>query len=133
MKVELLGSEENLLKRELVQRGCWCCHDWKCGKIIVYTTDFIFSDFLGYLWLNVPAFELCDNLMQVPCYFRECNIIFKLGVSGDFPYKNTYEKMLLWGGWPGLVIVGGDSCSRGREFESLHRILYGHFFHMYLL
>ena len=30
-------------------------------------------------------------------------------------------------GSPGLVVMGGDSCSKGCEFESLHRILVGHF------
>ena len=28
---------------------------------------------------------------------------------------------------PGLVVMGGDSCFEGRGFESLHRILDGHF------
>ena len=32
------------------------------------------------------------------------------------------------GGSPGLVTVGGDSCSKGCEFESQHCILDGHFF-----
>ena len=32
------------------------------------------------------------------------------------------------GGSPGLVVMGGDSCSKGREFESLHHMLDGHFF-----
>ena len=32
------------------------------------------------------------------------------------------------GGSPGLMVMGGDSCSKGREFESQHRILDGHFF-----
>ena len=26
------------------------------------------------------------------------------------------------------MVMGGDSCSKGREFESQHRILDGHFF-----
>ena len=48
-----------------------------------------------------------------------------------------YEKLcakvdLGEGGSPGLVVMGGDSCSKGCEFESLHRILDGHF-HIYLL
>ena len=29
---------------------------------------------------------------------------------------------------PGLVVMGGESCSEGRGFESQHRILVGHFF-----
>ena len=32
------------------------------------------------------------------------------------------------GGSPGLVIVEGDSCSKGCGFESWRRILDGHFF-----
>ena len=34
-------------------------------------------------------------------------------------------------GWsPSLVVMGGDSLSKGREFESRHRILNGHFSHL---
>ena len=32
------------------------------------------------------------------------------------------------GGSPGLVIIGWDSCCKGREFESRHCILDGHLF-----
>ena len=38
--------------------------------------------------------------------------------------KNTFNL----DGSPGLVIMGGDSCSKGREFKSRHCILDGHFF-----
>ena len=32
-------------------------------------------------------------------------------------------------GWsPGLVVMEGDSCSKGRDFESRQHILDGHFF-----
>ena len=31
----------------------------------------------------------------------------------------------------GLVVMGRDSRSEGRGFESRHRILDGHFFHIY--
>ena len=31
------------------------------------------------------------------------------------------------GGSPGLVVMGGDSCSKGHGFESQHHILDGHF------
>ena len=34
---------------------------------------------------------------------------------------------------PGLVVMGEDSCSKGHEFKSQHRILDRHFSHMYLL
>ena len=34
---------------------------------------------------------------------------------------------------PGLGVMGGDSTSKGCEFESRHCILDGHFSHTYLL
>ena len=37
------------------------------------------------------------------------------------------------GGSPGLVVMGGDSCSKGHEFESWHRILDGHFSHLFVV
>ena len=39
---------------------------------------------------------------------------------------------LLVGGIPGLVVVGGDSCSNGRGFKSQHRIL-DKYFQIYFL
>ena len=41
------------------------------------------------------------------------------------------NKYCYWGGSPGLVIMGGDSCSEGPGFESQHRILDGHFSHLF--
>ena len=32
-----------------------------------------------------------------------------------------------WDGNSGLMVMEGDSCSKGREFESPHHILDGHF------
>ena len=31
------------------------------------------------------------------------------------------------------MIMGGDSCSKGREFESRHSILDGHFSHLFVV
>ena len=36
-------------------------------------------------------------------------------------------KDILLGRSPGLVVMGGDSCSKGHGFESRHQILDGHF------
>ena len=36
-------------------------------------------------------------------------------------------------GSPCLVVMGGDSCSKGREFESRHRILDGKFSHLFIV
>ena len=35
------------------------------------------------------------------------------------------------GGSPGLVVIRGDSYSKGREFKSRHCILDGHFSHLF--
>ena len=35
---------------------------------------------------------------------------------------------LVAGGSPGLVVMGGDSCSKGCEFELWHHVQDGHFF-----
>ena len=37
----------------------------------------------------------------------------------------------LWGGSPGVVVLGGDSQSEGRGFKSQRRILDGHFFRLF--
>ena len=34
---------------------------------------------------------------------------------------------------PGLVVMWGDSCSKGRGFESRHHILDGHFSHIFVV
>ena len=34
---------------------------------------------------------------------------------------------------PGLVVMGGDSRSEGHGFESRHRILDGHFSHIFVV
>ena len=35
------------------------------------------------------------------------------------------------GGSPGLVVMGGESYTEGHGFESQHRILKGHFSHLF--
>ena len=35
--------------------------------------------------------------------------------------------------FPGLVVMGKGSISKGRGFESLHRILHGHFSHIFVV
>ena len=51
----------------------------------------------------------------------------------DLPEKTLFVCNLCtyWGGSPGLVVMGGDSCSEVCGFESLHCILYGHFSHLF--
>ena len=41
--------------------------------------------------------------------------------------RNIFE-----GRSPGLVVMGGDSCSKGRGFESQRRILDGHYIYSHI-
>ena len=46
-----------------------------------------------------------------------------------------YEPQIMHqkGGSPGLVVTGEGSCSEGHGFESQHRILDGHFSHLFVV
>ena len=46
--------------------------------------------------------------------------------KGCFSRTHNITRLVQWGGSPGLVVMGGDSCSKGPEFESRHHILNGH-------
>ena len=37
------------------------------------------------------------------------------------------------GGSPGLVVMGGHSCTEGHVFESQYHILDGHFSHVFVV
>ena len=50
----------------------------------------------------------------------------KLSVRTLGYYGN--QTMVCMGGSPGLVVIGGDSCSEGHGFESQHCTLEGEFF-----
>ena len=43
------------------------------------------------------------------------------------------SKKISMGGSPGLVVMGGDSCSKDCEFESWLHILDGHFPHLFVV
>ena len=51
-------------------------------------------------------------------------------VQGAFSKPEIHIDM---GGSPGLLVMGGDSCSKGRELESQHHILEGHFSHIFVV
>ena len=44
-----------------------------------------------------------------------------------------YERKMFIRLATGLVVMGGDSCSKGCEFKSRHRILDGHFSHLFVV
>ena len=54
---------------------------------------------------------------------------------GLYSNEKSNNKSSSNGGSPGLVVMGGDSCSKGRGFESRRRILDGHniFSHIFVV
>ena len=52
-----------------------------------------------------------------------------------FPTENVLcpQRMDREGGSPRQVVMGDDSCSRGRGFKSRHRKLDGHFLHLFVV
>ena len=61
---------------------------------------------------------ICSFFLLKPKYLSKVGLQFDGWIQ---PYKSRGES-------PGLVVMGGDSCSKGHEFESRHCILDGHFF-----
>ena len=95
-------------------------HSRYCGKILTILFSMLHSQHqyrkfdLFYLW------DICDNTK----------------LANIYPHLRILLTMKLWylqGGSPGLVVMGGDSCSKGREFESGHRILNGPFLHLFVV
>ena len=58
-------------------------------------------------------------LLNIYCKYRSIR-----NEAENGPFKNV----LVYGGSPGLVVMGGDLCSKGRAFESQHYLLDGHIF-----
>ena len=51
-----------------------------------------------------------------------------------FKAKLYFDLKGLQGRSPGrLVLMGGDSCSKGRGFKTQHHILDGHFSHLFVV
>ena len=52
---------------------------------------------------------------------------------GMYSNEKSNNKSSSNGGSPGLVVMGGDSCSKGRECESWQHILDRHFSHLFVV
>ena len=59
--------------------------------------------------------------------FRQSIIRHRLGHLNNKKIQKTNNNFIL-GESPGLLVMGGDSCSKGCGFKSQHHILDGHFF-----
>ena len=73
------------------------------------------------------SFEKMVHPFSCKCSFRNVR-------SSTFSIKlSSNQTTGAAGGSPGLVVMGGDSCSKGRGFESQHRLLDGHFSHLFVV
>ena len=54
-------------------------------------------------------------------------------IAQKVPWYLGYQKISCRGGSPGLVVLGGDSASKGRGFESLTHKQDGHFSHLFVV
>ena len=85
-------------------------------------------------WLLLITKGLCLNpgrrtfkwktVWNVWMYF---GILERLEIKSQCALLDTFnKKFIVLGGSPGLVVMGGCSCSKGREFKSRRHILDGH-------
>ena len=51
----------------------------------------------------------------------------------DLPTNYTSLTVVGLDGSPGLVVIGGDSCSEGCWFKPQHCIQYGHISHLFVV
>ena len=54
-------------------------------------------------------------------------------IGKSYISQSTAQIVIDLDGSPGLVVKGGDSWSEGHGFKSQHRILDGHFSHMFVV
>ena len=79
---------------------------------------------IGFV-VSWKLFKGCHSSIHENFLFSFSNILTIKMKCRARSYKLISQRM----GWsPGLVIIGGDSCSDGYGFESQHCILDGHFF-----
>ena len=65
--------------------------------------------------------------MALKTFIRKLNCPMGQSIKGNVK-ERVVQTFGIMGGSPGLVVMGGDTCSEGRGFESKHHILYGPFF-----
>ena len=104
--------------------------------------------YIGSLVSKLP--NICRYFYATFCYelnFCKCVIfafIFVFSTANSevkhilhpiLPIRKNWigKKSIGIGGSPGIVVMGGDSCSEGHGLESQHHILDGHFSHLFVV
>ena len=92
---------------------------------------------LQVLMAILPVFVWVDQItwLNLALRFVWCRYLHGYANVSNVGFSwQAYIINALQGGSPGLVVMGGGSCSKGRGFKSWHRILDGHdIFHVDLL
>ena len=87
------------------------------------------ANFLKYFNTKISRERCSQSFLQ-----NLLKIFLKTVSQFDVTFCQTIIIIITEDRSPGLVVIGGDSCSKSHEFESLHCILDGHFFtHLLLL
>ena len=84
------------------------------GNKVATLTDIYFYKFNGFI-VPVDLFRLLQ-IKLIP------KLLLARHGNEAFRSKKLYSK----GGSPGLVVMRGDSCSKGHEFKSRHRWTFCH-------
>ena len=79
--------------------------------------------FIFFIYFSLLRFFV-GKLLLVPPFCSSTNIGRIFVIAPPLPS----EIMFFLGGSSGLVVMRGDSCSKGHEFEPWYHILDGHFF-----
>ena len=104
---------------------------------------------VGTVWTRSPIFPKVDEKLVATflvCSWRPKTlgitwvvVVVLVTKKWDFqiaqkvPWYLGYQKISCRGGSPGLVVLGGDSASKGRGFESLTHKQDGHFSHLFVV
>ena len=108
----------------------------KKGQTNNNTAHKVVQWFLYQIWWSTLPDRICMyNQSGHLIHFRDLNFAVNssassFGRSVVSTKQRINQNENVWGGSPGLVVMGGDSCFKSRRFESQHRILDGDF-HIY--
>ena len=83
------------------------------------------------LWIFCKFAILCSIIL---CTRKHCCQFLNVGsIVANCYMAHAFKRALLsLANSPGLVVIGGDLCSEGHEFESQHCIMDGHFSHLFV-
>ena len=85
-----------------------------------------------YSFYSVKLFEANENKRKRGWGWPFLNVCANQRFMWPYVFSTRWKKILVTRKpWYGLVVMRGDSLPRGRGFNYCHRILDGHFFHIY--